>query len=119
MIAALARQSQGPQTSAPGPGNQADAMNKLLQAIQLIQQAAIGLQPGTPLWKEANRAAGTLGKHLPQGTPTAGVQLTGMRDLLRQIMQNSFLPQIMKQMQGAGGPGPQQPPMPSTPLPGS
>jgi hypothetical protein len=100
-------------------------MNKLLQAIQLIQQAAIGLQPGTPLFKEANRAVGMLSKHLPQGAPTTGVQLTGMRDLLRQIMQNSFLPQIMKQMSqaggggGQGGPGPQQPPMPSTPLPGA
>lgn len=99
-------------------------MNKLLQAVQLIQQAAMGLPAGSPIWKAANHAAGQLGKHLPQGAPTVGVQMTQAKDMIQQIMKNSFLPHIMKQIAGGGGGGGQgagapQPPMPSTPLPGA
>ena len=99
-------------------------MAKLLQAVKLIQQAALGLEPGSPLHKDALNAAQRMSRHLPQGAPTAGVQLTGMKDLLRQIMQGSFLANIMGQQGGQGGPpggaaGGGQPPMPSMPLPGA
>ena len=99
-------------------------MGKLLQAVKLIQQAALGLQPGSPLHKDALNAAQRMSRHLPQGAPTAGVQLTGMKDLLKQIMQGSFLANIMGQRGGQGGPpggaaGGGQAPMPSMPLPGA
>lgn len=100
-------------------------MTKLLQAVQLIQQAAMGLQPGSPLHKDANNAVGRLSRHLPQGAPTAGVQMTGMRDLLRQVMQSPLMAQLMNNQrgQGGGGGGPAgaapQAPMPSMPLPGA
>ena len=103
-------------------GNQADSMNKLIQAVKLIQQAALGLEPGSPLHKDALNAAQRMSRHLPQGAPTAGVQMTGMRDLFRQIMQGSFLANIMGQ-RGQGGPQGAAPggqaPMPSMPLPGA
>ena len=99
-------------------------MGKLLQAVKLIQQAALDLQPGSPLHKDALNAAQRMSRHLPQGAPTAGVQLTGMKDLLKQIMQGSFLANIMGQRGGQGGPpggaaGGGQAPMPSMPLPGA
>ena len=126
MIAALARQRQGPQTSAPGPGDNAGAMGKLQQCVQMIQQAALGLQPGTPLHKDCLQAAQRLSRHLPQGAPTAGVQMTDMRDTLRRIMQGGFLPQILQQLaqrgdQGGGtaGAAPNLAPNPSMPLPGA
>lgn len=123
MLAALERNRQGPQTSAPGPGNASDAMNKLLQAVQLIQQAAMGLPPGSRLHQHALRAAQNLSRDLPQGAPTLGVQATGMRDMMRAITQSGFLPNIMRMFQGGGGGqqqgGGAQPPMPSMPLPGA
>jgi hypothetical protein len=126
MMAALARNSQNPQISAPGPGNTANSMNQLLQAIQMIQQAVQGLQPGTPLHRDALKAATSLSRHLPQGAPTAGVQMTGMRDLLRQIMQSPMMAQVMQQLRGSGaqqgesaGGAPNLAPMPSMPLPGA
>lgn len=120
-LAMIAKSRQGPQQSAPGPGDQSASMNKLLMAVQQMQQAMHGLAPGTPLWTAVNRALGQIGRHLPQGAPTVGVQKTGVMDLLRQIGQSGFLQQIMQGGGGGGGPpgGGQQPPMPSMPLPGS
>lgn len=125
MMAALGRNTQQQQPSAPGPGDSANSMQKLISAVTMIQQAAVGLPPGSPLWKDAMDAAKRLGRHLPQGAPTAGVQMTGIRDLLKQVMSSSFLPQIMQQLQGRGqqGGGQNAPagaaPMPSMPLPGA
>lgn len=129
MMAALARNSQQLQPSAPGPGNQADAMNKLLQALATIQAVQTSLPPGTPLHKDVVDAVRKLSRHLPQGAPTAGVQQTGLKDALKQVMQGSFLPMILQQLtggkggqggaDGSAGPQPSMAPMPSMPLPGA
>jgi hypothetical protein len=108
-------------------GDGANAMQKMLAAVQMIQQAAMGLPPGSPLHRDALKAASSLSRHLPQGAPTAGVQLTGVRDLMRQIMQSGFLQNILQQRGGQGaagapgaaGGGGGQPPPPSMPLPGA
>jgi hypothetical protein len=101
-------------------------MNKLLQAVQWIQQAALGLPPGSPLHKDALKAAQSLSRHLPQGAPSIGVQKTGAMDLIRAISQSGFLQSILGQRGQGGGPGPpggggpaQQAPSPSMPLPGA
>jgi hypothetical protein len=102
-------------------------MSKLLQAVQMIQQAALGLPPGSPLHRDSLKAAQSLSRHLPQGAPSIGVQKTGAMDLIRQITQSGFLQQILGQRgQGGGGPGPpggggpaQNAPSPSMPLPGA
>jgi hypothetical protein len=130
-MAALARSRQGPQVSTPGPGNTADSMNLLLQALNMMQHAALGLAAGSPVWRDVQKAITSMGRHLPQGAPTAGVQQTNVKDLLRRLVQGSFLQKIQQQQQQAppGGqdnpagaaPSPmeQQSPMPSTPLPGA
>jgi hypothetical protein len=124
MLAAMARGAQGPQISAPGPGNQADSMNLIQQAIGLIQQAAMGLQPGSPLHRDALQSATRLSRHLGGAAgmaPAAGVQKTQLGDQLKRTIQQMMLQRIMGQKgQGGGQGGAQQPaPMPSTPLPGS
>jgi hypothetical protein len=124
MLAAMARGQQGPQVSAPGPGNQADSMSLLQQAIGLIQQAALGLPPGSPLHRDALQSASRLSRHLGSGAgmgPAAGVQKTMLSDQLKRTVQNMMLQRILS-MKGMGKPGQnagQQAPMPSTPLPGS
>ncbi|HEX3523955.1 MAG TPA: hypothetical protein VHT52_17945 [Stellaceae bacterium] len=126
VLAALQRSRQGPQQSAPGPGNQADALMKIKTAIDLIQQALPGLPSGTPSHTAALRAAQQLSRHIPQGAPTAGVQMTQIMDLLRGVQQNPLLQMLqgvrgVGQGQGGQGGGGQQPqaPMPSTPMPGA
>lgn len=129
IVAALAQRQGKPGVSAPGPGDTASAMTMLMQAVGMIQQALPGLPPGSPMHKDALRAVTTLSRHANQGQPTAGVQLTQMQDLLRNITKSGLLQHIMGRMGQAGGGGgpPGGPPggggapapMPSTPMPGA
>lgn len=132
ILAAIANKQRGPQISAPGAGDQANAMTTLMQAIGLIQMALPGLQPGTPLHQDALRAVTRLSRHIGQGQPTAGVQRTQLQDLLQNVVKNALLSKIMGQQKSGAGPNPDAPsgqspmpgaasqaPMPSTPLPGA
>lgn len=128
IMAALQRASVGPQISSPGPGNQADAMNKISMAIQQIQQAIASLPMGSPIHKDALSAVQRLSRHLGQGFqgPAAGVQHTGLMDMIRDTARN-FIAARMSGGQGGppgGGappPGGMPPgaPSPSTPMPGA
>jgi hypothetical protein len=126
-LAAFARSRMGPQISTPGPGNQADASMLLQQAVQLIQQAALGLEAGSQLHRDALRAATQLSRHLGGGAgmgPAVGVQKTMLGDQMKRTVQNQLLQRLFGQGKPGGRPG-QNPsqgqgaPMPSTPLPGS
>jgi hypothetical protein len=122
-LAAFARSKMGAQVSAPGPGNQADSMNLIIQAIQTLKQAGLGLQPGSKLHSDVFRTISQLSRHLGGAGgmgPAVGIQKTMIGDQLKRTIQNALLQKIM----GSGGQG--QPgggqggaPMPSTPLPGS
>lgn len=120
-LAAFARSKMGPQISAPGPGNQADSMVLIQQAIQTLKQAGLGLPPGNKLHADIYKSISTLSRHLggPAAMgPAAGVQKTHLGDQLKQTVQSALLSQIMGQQKpGQGGQPP--PPMPSTPLPGA
>ena len=126
-MAAFARSRMGPQISAPGPGNQADSLNLIMLAINQLKQAGMGLQPGSKLHADVYKVISQLSRHLggPAAMgPAAGVQKTMLGDQLRRTIQNQLLSRVQGMMGGQGRPGgqggaPQQPPMPSTPLPGS
>lgn len=119
---AMARNRMGPQVSAPGPGNQADSMNKIIQAINLLKMAGLGLQPGDKLHTDVFQTINRLSRHLGGVSgmaPTAGVQKTMLGDQMRDTVKNMLLSRVLGGQGGPGG-GPQaQPPMPSTPLPGT
>jgi hypothetical protein len=130
ILAALSRRQTGPQVSAPGPGDQASSMTMVMNALALMQQALPGLQPGSPIHRDALRALNSLSKHVGGGATTTGVQQTQLQDLLRNTVRNALLQKIMGQQaqgqQQGGGPVPGAPagampqaPMPSTPLPGT
>lgn len=121
-LMAFARQRMGPQISAPGPGNQADAMNKIIQAINLLKAAGQGLPPGDKMHNDVYKTITTLSRHLGGAAgigPASGIQKTSLGDQLRDTVKNQLLSRIM----GAKGnqpPGaPADAPMPSTPLPGT
>jgi hypothetical protein len=128
-LISMARNRMGPQVSAPGPGNQADSMAKIIQAINLLKMAGLGLQPGDKLHSDVYNTIQRLSKHLggvAGMAPAAGVQKTMLGDQLKDTVKNMLLARIMGGQQGAGGAGgggPGQgggaPPMPSTPLPGT
>jgi hypothetical protein len=125
------RQRAAPPVSAPGPGNMAQGLMQLKSAVDLIQQALPMLAAGSQQHRDAVQAVSRLSRHLPQGAPTAGAQQTQIMDLLRSTMRNALMQKLMSQRGGQGGPpgtpdgggGAQppgdQPPAPSTPLPGA
>lgn len=126
----LARSRMGPQVSAPGPGDMAEALSTSNQAVQLMQHAASSLPAGSPLHTDLLKAVTKISKHLGQtGAMGAGggVQKTAWLDQLRSGIRNMMLGRIqqMAQQRGGGqaggqqGPMPTQAPMPSTPLPGA
>ena len=134
LLASIAGRQRGPQVTAPGPGDSAHSMTMLQQAIGLMNQALPGLGTGTPVYQDCLKALQRISKHLPQGSPGAGVQKTQLEDLLRNLVKNALLSRIMGQQrpqQQTGGapnepagpsplPGAQaQAPMPATPLPGA
>jgi hypothetical protein len=95
-------------------------MMKVKAGLEMIQSALPGLGVGTPLHTAALNAMRQLGKHLAQGSPTAGVQTTMLQDLLRRTMQSGMMQKIAGQRaQRRGGPEGASAPMPSPPMPGS
>ena len=127
-LAAFARSKMGAQVSAPGPGNQADSMNMIIQAIQMLKQAGLGLQPGSKIHSDVFRTISQLSRHLGGAGgmgPAVGIQKTMIGDQLKRTIQNALLQKILgSKGQGgqpgqAGGGGAGGAPMPSTPLPGS
>lgn len=127
ILAALARRNLQPPVSTPGPGNIAQGLMMLKNAVDMIHQALPMLDPSSQQHKDVVKALSSLTKHLPQGAPTAGVQQTQLGDMLRNTGRNAVIQKIMQGQGGAqgGGQGAQgQPglptqPMPSTPLPGA
>lgn len=125
MLAAMARNQQGPQISAPGPGDQAQAMALVTQAINILKQAGMGLPPGNKLHTDIYNTINRLSRHMGGAADLgagAGVQKTMLGDQLRQTVKNMMLQRIQQMMgaKGGQGGGPGGPaPMPSTPLPGS
>ena len=116
IIAAMLRQRNAPQISAPGPGNQADSLNTLRTGIGLLQQALNGFEAGSKIHQDILTALRSLGRHMPQDSSTAGVEKTNLLDMIRNVGRNALLQRIMSQQQG--GQGGQQAPMPSAPQPG-
>ena len=125
IMAALARRQQGPQPSAPGPGDQASSLTMIQNALGMMQSALSGLQPGSPVHRDVLRALQSLSRHMAQGQPSAGVQQTQLQDMLRNVVKNALLAKVAGQQGQAGadqgGPAGAMPtaPMPSTPLPGA
>jgi hypothetical protein len=102
----------------------ADSMILIQQAIKTIEQAIMGLPPGSKLAIDAHKAAATLSRHLGGASgmgPSVGLEKTNLQDQLKRAVQNMVMHRLQGQQGGKGQPPgmPQQAPMPSTPLPGA
>src|SRR5215475_3333427 len=118
LLAALRQQQQGPDPSAPGPGNQANSLMLIKNALDMLQQALAGLDHTSPVYRDTLTSMQRITRHLSQGAPTAGVQQTQLGDILRMVARSALMGRLQAQQRGGGGGQQQQPPMPSTPLPG-
>jgi hypothetical protein len=110
----------------------AQGMMLVTQAHGMLTQALQMFPANSPQWKDIHGSLGRLGRHMAQSAPEAGVQQTGLQDLLRNVIKNALLQRIMSsrsQSGGGGGGGGGQPggepgssvpgvPAPAAPLPG-
>lgn len=132
ILNALVRRGQGPQVSAPGPGDSANSQLLVMEALGYLKQAVPGLPSNSPMLRDVSRAINSLSRHVPQGAPSAGVQQTHMQDQIKEIAKNTLFQRLIAQQQPTPGLGPGHPagpsplgggmaqaPMPSTPLPGA
>lgn len=88
-------------------------------AIEMIQTALPSLPVGSEVHRDALNAVNRLSRHMPQGTPTAGIQQTMLKDMLARTVRNALMQRLMAQKGGAAGGGAPSTPPPSTPLPGA
>ena len=98
----------GAQVSAPGPGNQADSMNMIIQAIQTLKQAGLGLQPGSKIHCDVFRTISQLSRHLGGAAgmgPASGIQQTMIGDQLKRTIQSQHLQKILGSKGQGGQPG--------------
>lgn len=117
VLSALMRDRNQPQPTAPGQGDQGDALMKVKQAMEMLHAAMPSLV-GTPIYRQITRFLGQADKAVPQGAPVAGVQQTFHKDMGRQMARNWLMQQVAQnQAQGSGPQG--AGPMPQTPLPGA
>lgn len=119
LLAALRQQQQGATPSTPGAGNQANSLMLIKNGLDLFQQALSGLDHESPVYRDVLQSMQRVTRHLAQGAPTAGVQQTQLGDILRMVMRSALMQRLQGQQRGGGGGQGQQPPMPSTPLPGA
>jgi hypothetical protein len=124
------RQRQQPSPTAGGAGNAAQSMMQIKAAVDMITAALPGLGAGTPLHTASLNALRQLSRHLAQGQPAGGAQMTMIQDLLRRTQQNALFQKILSQRASQGqeqnqdmpaGTSPQmaEAPTPSMPLPGA
>lgn len=123
VLAGIAAKQRAQQVSAPGPGDTAQSMSMVSQAVSLLQQAMTGFTAGSPQHRDVLRAISSLSRHMAQGQPTAGQQRTQLQDMMQNMVKNALLSRIMQQQRGgqggAGGADQAQAPMPATPTPGA
>jgi hypothetical protein len=116
LLDSLRAQQGGQDASVPGAGDQANSLILLKNAIDLIQQALGGLDPGSPQHRDSLNALRQLSRHVASGQAPAGAQQTQLMDIIRMIGRTGLLQKLRG---NAGGPGGPQQPSPSTPLPGA
>ena len=90
------------------PGQQAGAMAKLREAINILNQSIAELPVGSDVHSKVMSAIQGLSKVIPPGAQVPGIQQTALRDLQQNAAKNAMLQQVMASMgAGAGGAGPQ------------
>lgn len=124
-FSAMTQAMQGPQVTAPGPGNFADALVKIHGAMEVISGALQALV-GTPHFKSVLGALHQLQKVVGQaagGTAMAGVMQTQAGDMGQAASRNAAAARIAQMMGGqqqsgpGGAPAGPNTPMPTAPLP--
>ena len=90
-------------------------MAQMSLVIRLMEKLLPGLGVGSEPWKDVSKAMSLLGKHIPPGAVSSGVENSAMQGAQNAQRQNSPMIAAMRGGQGGPPPGPGAgaPPMPA------
>jgi hypothetical protein len=101
------------------PGQQANAMSQVRQAIDMLQKALPSLPVGSDPHKSVLSAIQSISKVVPPTSEIPGVQQAGLRDMQQQAQQSGMMQALMRAMgQSAGSPAGGGAPIPGAAPPG-
>jgi len=97
----------GPLSAPTGsPGQSANALSKVREAIKILIEALPELPMGSEPWKATNAAIQNLGKHVSPSDEVPGVQQTQLRGLQQSAGKDAALQSLMRSMGGGGAAAP-------------
>jgi len=104
------------------PGNNANALSQVREAIKILEKALPNLPTGSDPYKAVLSAIQSVSRHVTPSAEVPGVQQTTLRDMQQNAQQSGMLQSVMRSLGGGGGgpPGPAGLPAPSggPPAPG-
>lgn len=88
------------------PGQAADALATLREAVKILERALPGLPTGSDPYKAVLNAIASITKHVSPSSEVPGVQQTALRDLQQSASQSGMMQSLMRSLAGAGGGAP-------------
>lgn len=100
-----AKPNMGPATSPqPNMGNQAAAMNKVQNALTMLEQALPEIPMGSELHHEILKITTQLSKKLQPGTGSPGLQMQELLQMARNQSQSAPMQALARMQQPPGSP---------------
>ena len=99
------------------PGQQANALAKVREAIKMLEGALPNIPTGSEPYKAVLDAITKISKHVAPSAEVPGVQQTALRDLGQQAQQSAMMQSLMRSLSptpaGGNAPGAAPPGAPS------
>lgn len=86
------------------PGQTANAMSQIRQAVDLMQKALPSLSVGSDPHRSVLSAIQSISKVVPPSAEIPGVQQTQLRDLQQRAQQGAMMQALMRAMNSGQGP---------------
>ena len=90
-------------TPTGNPGQAADGMAGIREAIKILQDNLTKLPIGSEPYKSVLSAIQGISKHVPPSNEVPGVQRTALRDLQQNSQKNAMMEAVMRSMGAPGG----------------
>ena len=92
------------------PGQTANGLAQLREAVKLLEQVLPNLQMGSDPWKAVSSAISQLGRHASPSDEVPGVQQSALRGLQNNTSSNAMMQAVLRSQGGGQGGAPSGPP---------
>ena len=99
------------------PGQTANGLAQLREAVKLLEQVLPNLQMGSDPWKAVSSAISQLGRHASPSDEVPGVQQSALRGLQQNASSNAMMQAVLRSQGGGAGGAPSNGPPAGAPSP--